>query len=138
VAFALGVALLASLTLGALALPRAAFASGPTISGFAPTSGPLRTIVAISGSGLLFTTGVTVGGVSASFRIVNGGILQARVPDSAPSGPIVVTAMGGMATSATNFTVTPGLLLNPGTPRPLATLQQPPCRRSPSPRRATR
>lgn len=122
-AFALGVALLAGLT---LALPRAAFASGPTISGFAPTSGPLRTIVTISGSGLLFTTTVTVGGVSASFRIVNGGTLQARVPDSAPSGPIVVTAMGGIVTSATNFTVTPGLLLNSSPPRPLAILQQPP------------
>jgi hypothetical protein len=39
------------------------------------------------------------------------------VPDTAPSGLIAITtSVGGAATSATNFTVAPGVLLNPSPP----------------------
>jgi hypothetical protein len=111
---------------GAVIAPRLTHASGgPTISGFAPASGPLRAIVTVNGSGLLFTSGVTIGGVSASFRIHTNSWLDVRVPDTAPTGANVVITSAGMATSATNFTVSPGLLLNPQPAQPLSGLQRP-------------
>ena len=115
---------LAVIGAGVVVAPRLAHASGPTISGFSPASGPLRTIVTVNGSGLLVASGVTIGGVSASFRIHNNSWLDVRVPDTAQTGAIVVTTTGGIATSATDFTVSPGLLLNPQPTQPLSGVQR--------------
>jgi len=101
----------------AFAAPKIIQASGETITGFSPTSGPARTVIAVHGSGLLFTNGVTIGGVSARWRVHFTSWIDVLVPDTAPSGPIAITtSMGGAATSATNFTVIPGVLLNPSPP----------------------
>ena len=100
----------------AFAAPKIIQASGATITDFSPRSGSARTVVAVHGSGLLFTNGVTIGGVSAHWRVHSNGWIDLLVPDTAPSGPIAITSMGGGATSATNFTVTPGVLLNPTPP----------------------
>ncbi|HEY7022432.1 MAG TPA: PQQ-binding-like beta-propeller repeat protein [Ktedonobacterales bacterium] len=100
----------------AFAAPKVIQASGATITDFSPASGPARTVVAVHGSGLIFTNGVTIGGVSARWRVHSTSWIDVLVPDTAPSGPIAITSMGGGATSATNFTVTPGVLLNPSPP----------------------
>ena len=99
------------------AAPKIIQASGATITDFSLSSGPARTLIAVHGSSLLFTNGVTVGGVSARWRVHSTSWIDVLVPDTAPSGPIAITAsMGGGATSATNFTVTLGVLLNPTPP----------------------
>jgi hypothetical protein len=95
--------------IGPVVAPRLAHANGPMISGFSPASGALRTIVTVNGSGLLFN----IGGVSASYRIHNRSWLDVRVPDTAQTGAIVVATTGGKETNAMDFTVSPGLLLNP-------------------------
>ena len=103
------VVLLAALT---IAIPgaEAAFAAGPTISSFTPTSGPPGTTVEISGDN--FTgpdpdvTSVMFNGTSATFTINNPHKVTATVPSGASTGPISVTSSDGTATSATSFTVT--------------------------------
>ncbi len=80
----------------------------PTISSFSPTSGPVGTSVTIFGSNFTGVTAVKFGGVSASSFSANppGTQITATVPSGAVTGKITVTAAGGTATSATNFTVT--------------------------------
>ena len=79
----------------------------PTISSFTPTSGYTGTVVIISGTNLLNSTAVTIGGTEASsITITNSSEVRATVAGGS-SGTIVVTAGVGSATSATNFTFIP-------------------------------
>ena len=91
------VALTLTLALAAaFAAPKIIQASGETITDFSPSSGPARTLIAVHGSGLLFTNGVTIGGVSARWRVHSTGWIDVLVPDTAPSGPIAITtSLGG-------------------------------------------
>jgi uncharacterized repeat protein (TIGR03803 family) len=80
----------------------------PVVLSFSPPSGPVGTSVAITGTGLINTTKLTFGGVVATTVTVNSDTqVTAAVPTGAKSGRIVITTPGGMATSATSFTVTP-------------------------------
>jgi outer membrane protein assembly factor BamB len=111
----------------AFAAPKIIQASGETITDFSPSSGPARTVVAVHGSGLLLTNGVTIGGVSARWRVHTSAWIDVLVPDTAPSGPIAITtSVGGAASSATNFTVAPGVLLNSTPPPPMVGPMRPP------------
>jgi hypothetical protein len=122
------IALCLTLTLAAaFAAPKIIQASGETITDFSPSSGPARTVIAVHGSGLLFTSGVTIGGVSARWRVHTSSWIGVLVPDIAPSGPIAITtSVGGAASSATDFTVAPGVLLNPTPPPSLVGPMRPP------------
>ena len=77
----------------------------PTISSFAPPSGPVGTPVTITGTGLEQTTKVTFDGKSATFTVVSDTEVTAEVPTGAATGKIAITTKGGSATSATRFTV---------------------------------
>ena len=78
----------------------------PTISSFTPTSGPVGTIVIITGTGLMQTTKVTFNKVSAtSFTVNSDTQVTATVPTGSTTGKIAVTTKGGSATSTTSFTV---------------------------------
>jgi hypothetical protein len=78
----------------------------PTITSFSPTSGPVGTIVTITGTGLTQTTKVTFNGKSATFTVNSDSQVTATVPTGATTGKIKVTTNGGSVSSSTNFTVT--------------------------------
>jgi uncharacterized repeat protein (TIGR03803 family) len=79
----------------------------PVIVSFNPTSGKVGDAVTINGTSFTGATKVTFGGVKATFTVVNDGKITTSVPTGAKTGKIQVTAPGGTATSATDFTVTP-------------------------------
>jgi|GEM_PF-6630013 len=78
--------------------------TAPKIIAFNPTSGPVGTIVTITGSNFTGTT-VKFNGVNAIFTVDSPTQITATVPSGATTGPISVTTPGGTAVSATNFTV---------------------------------
>jgi uncharacterized repeat protein (TIGR03803 family) len=79
----------------------------PTVKTISPISGPVGTVVGITGSGLIQATKVTVGGTTGAFTVNSDSHITATVHAGAKTGKVVVTTPGGTATSATTFTVTP-------------------------------
>ena len=78
----------------------------PTVSGFSPASGPLGTLVTITGTNFTGTTAVTFNGTNTtSFQVSSDTQLTAVVPSGATTGPIAVTNAVGAGHSANNFTV---------------------------------
>ncbi|HEY3576773.1 MAG TPA: hypothetical protein VGK68_02110 [Gaiellaceae bacterium] len=81
-------------------------AAPPSISGFAPTSGPVGTSVTISGSNFTGASAVSFGGTGATgFTVDSASQITATVPAGASSGPISVTTPNGTGTSTASFTV---------------------------------
>jgi len=77
----------------------------PTLTSFAPPSGPVGTSVSINGTGLTQATRVAFNGTSAIFTVNSDILITATVPTGATTGKIAVTTKGGSATSTTSFTV---------------------------------
>ncbi len=93
-------------TPGGTATSASSFAVAPTITSFTPTSGRVGTTVTITGTSFIGATAVTFNGwCAASFTVTSDTTIQATVPAGATTGPISVTTPGGMALSASNFTV---------------------------------
>jgi len=91
--------------------------TGPTISGFSPSSGAAGTSVTISGSNFSSPT-VKFNGTTATVTASSATSITATVPGGATTGKITVEVSGQTtATSATDFTVTaanaPSLSLSP-------------------------
>lgn len=94
----------------------------PSISGFAPISGPVGTLVTVTGTDLGGASSVSFNGMAQAAISNNSGTrLQVAVPAGATTGPISVATPDGPATTAgltePNFTVTPGITRfgpNPG------------------------
>jgi parallel beta-helix repeat protein len=78
----------------------------PTITSFLPTSGPVGTLVTISGSGFTGATSVAFNGTAAPFTVVSSSTITATVPAGATSGPVSVTGPNGAAQSSGSFSVT--------------------------------
>jgi hypothetical protein len=77
-----------------------------TVTSFTPTSGPVGTVVTISGTSLTGATKVTFDGVAATTFTVNSATeITADVPTGAKTGKIGVTAGGVTVDSKTSFTV---------------------------------
>ena len=79
----------------------------PVITSFTPASGPVGTLITISGTGLGTPTAFTVGGIAAIAISNTGTTLVGMVMPGAASGPVSVTTAGGTGTSSSSFTVTP-------------------------------
>jgi uncharacterized repeat protein (TIGR03803 family) len=80
----------------------------PVVSSFSPASGPVGTLVTITGTAFTGATRVSFGGISASSFTVNSATqIKATVPAGAKTGKIAVQTAGGSGNSKTNFTVTP-------------------------------
>ncbi len=82
-----------------------AFKIVPTIKTFTPTSGPIGTVVTITGTSFLKATAVKFGTVSATFTVNSDTQITATVPTGAVTAKIAVATPGGTAVSATAFTV---------------------------------
>ncbi len=80
----------------------------PTITSFTPSSGVQNTAVVIAGTNFSSVSAVAFNGTSAAFTVNSTTQITANAPATATTGPISVTAAGGTATSASNFTVIPG------------------------------
>jgi len=85
----------------------AACVAPPAITGFSPASGPVGTVVTLTGTGLSGATTVAFNGAAASSFTVNSATsLTATVPAGASTGLISVTTPAGTASSTSAFTVT--------------------------------
>lgn len=82
-----------------------AFRITPVIKSFTPASGPVGTVVTITGTSFLKTTAVKFGTVTGTFTINSDTQITATVPIGAATAKISVTTTGGTASSATVFTV---------------------------------
>jgi hypothetical protein len=81
-------------------------AQAPTITSFSPATGPVGTLVTVSGTNLNNPATFVIGGVSAIIVSNTGTIIVAMVMPYATTGPISVISAGVTASSAGNFTVT--------------------------------
>ncbi len=77
----------------------------PTIATVSPTQGPAGTVVTITGTGFDYVQSVTVGGRPVQFTVVNPTTITFLMPAEGLSGRVVVTTLGGTATSTVSFTV---------------------------------
>ena len=95
------------LTPGATLKSNRKFLVAPANLTFTPTSGPVGTVVTITGTSLTGATKVAFGGVKAiTFTVNSDTQITATVPTGAVTGKISVTTPGGTATSTDSFTVT--------------------------------
>lgn len=81
------------------------FSQAPTISSFSPASGPVGTLVTITGTNLSSPTAFTIGAVSAIVVSDNGTTLTGMVMPGATTGTVSVTTAGGTATGSGSFAV---------------------------------
>ena len=83
-------------------------ATPPTVASISPTSGAAAGgtfAVTISGTGFTGASGVTIGGVAATFAVVNATTITATAPaHSAGTADVVVTKPGSTGTGAGLFT----------------------------------
>jgi uncharacterized repeat protein (TIGR03803 family) len=84
---------------------RRSFSVTPTSKTFSPASGPVGTVVTITGTGFTQATKVSFNKLVATFTVVSDTEVTATVPTGATTGKVVVFTKGGSASSTTNFTV---------------------------------
>lgn len=80
--------------------------SGPLITDFSPVLGAVGAPVTIDGLNFLGATGVKFGGVSATFDVVSGTQISAKVSSGAVTGAITVLSNALSSVTSSNFTVT--------------------------------
>ena len=73
------------------------------------TSGKVGKSIELLGQGFTGTTGVSFGGVAATFKVMSDTYLTTTVPSGAKSGSVTVNTPSGTLTSSKTFRVTPQL-----------------------------
>jgi len=80
----------------------------PVISSFNPASGPVGTVVTITGSNFAGASSVQFNGTAAAtYTVDSASQITVTLPAGATNGKINVTTAGGTAQSATDYTVIP-------------------------------
>jgi uncharacterized protein YjdB len=79
----------------------------PVITSFSPTSGPIGTLINITGTNLGNPTAFTIGGVSAIVVSNTGTQLTGLVMPGTTTGTVNIITANGTAVSGTSFTVVP-------------------------------
>ena len=78
----------------------------PGVTSFTPTSGPVGTMVTLTGTGFTGATAVKFNSTAASsFNVVSDTALTATVPAGATTGTLAVTTPNGTGTSTNSFNV---------------------------------
>lgn len=85
------------------------FALAPVLTDFTPTNGLPGSSVQLLGANFLGATNVLFNGVSATFNTPADSQINATVPASATTGPIIVSTPGGSVTSSVPFYLPPRL-----------------------------
>jgi uncharacterized delta-60 repeat protein len=81
-------------------------APAPTVVSFTPASGPVGTLVTVTGTDFTGASAVSLNGVPvAAYTVLSATSLTFMVPAGATSGLLGITTPGGTATSATAFMV---------------------------------
>jgi len=84
------------------------FLVAPQFTSFSPGDGIVGSPVTLTGVSFTQTTGVTIGGKAATFKVVSDTEVTATVPPSAKTGEkITIATLGGTATSSKTFAVVP-------------------------------
>ena len=79
----------------------------PTITSFTPATGPVGTVVTVTGTNFTGATGATLNGTAGtSFMVMSATEVMFTVAAGSTTGTIAVTTAGGTATSTGTFTVT--------------------------------
>ena len=79
----------------------------PTLTSVVPSSGPVGTVVALTGTNLANQVSVTFGGVVGTVASSGSSTsMTATVPVGAVTGPVIVTTLAGTNASPPTFTVT--------------------------------
>ena len=75
----------------------------PAITTFSPSTGSSGQTVAINGSGFTGASAVNFNGISATFSVINDGLINATIPAGSTTGLISVVTPCGTANSLSNF-----------------------------------
>jgi uncharacterized protein (DUF1800 family) len=79
----------------------------PAISGFSPASGPVGTVITVSGSGFTGAVSASInGGTAVAVSNVTATSLRFTVPSGASSGPVRIANDTQTGTSGSSYTVT--------------------------------
>jgi hypothetical protein len=78
----------------------------PVITSFTPTSGPVGTVIAVTGSSFTGITAASVDGYPATYVFNSDSSVSVTVPKGASTGAIHIKNTQGLGASSTNFTVT--------------------------------
>ncbi len=88
-----------------LCIVNTCFAQAPTISSFAPSSGPVGTLVTVLGTNQNNSPTITIGGVTAIVISNTATQTVAMVMPGAATGAVAISTTGGIANAVGNFTV---------------------------------
>ncbi len=77
----------------------------PTLDLLTPAHGPVGTKVILNGTGLRSASKVEFNGVTATFAVASATRIDATVPAGAPTGPVAITTLDGIAVSSVPFVV---------------------------------
>ena len=92
---------------GPFALTATCVTPAPTVSALSPVSGPVGTVVTLTGTSFMGATAVALNGVPiAGFTVVNATTITFTIPTGATTGNVVVTTAGGSSAAGNLFTVT--------------------------------
>ncbi|MEY2999859.1 MAG: hypothetical protein RL648_73 [Verrucomicrobiota bacterium] len=80
----------------------------PSINSFSPTTAQSGEVVTVKGQNFNGATAVTVGGVAATYTVVDAETIEITVDETLVSGVIEVTTPAGQATSASELSLVSG------------------------------